>query len=95
MKFIRFLNIYFIHIFHTQYSQFSNDQIAVKKNPGIHPMGNNTNQYAKLLQKRSKRDELVSAIGRDLTYFEYDMITYPKLCMTCLIGVQVSHYLTL
>merc|ERR1711899_215217 len=33
-------------------------------------------------------DELVSTIGRDLTYFEYDMITYPRLCMTCLTGVQ-------
>ena len=84
-----------MYLFYTKFSQFSVDQISVKKNPGIHPMGNNTNQFAKLLQKRSKREELVSAIGRDLTYFEYDMITYPRLCMTCLIGVQVSHLSTL
>ena len=50
--------------------------ISVKKNPGIHPMGNNTDQYAKLLQQRSKKKELESIIGRDLSYFEYDMITY-------------------
>ena len=64
--------------------------ILVKKNPGIHPMGNNTDQFAKLLQQRSKKEELESIIGRDLSYFEYDMITYPRLCMTCLSGVQVG-----
>ena len=64
--------------------------ISVKMNPGIHPMGNNTDQYAKLLQQRSKKKELESIIGRDLSYFEYDMITYPRLCMTCLSGAQVG-----
>ena len=64
--------------------------ISVKMNPGIHPMGNNTDQYAKLLQQRSKKKELESIIGRDLSYFEYDMITYPRLCMTCLSGAQVA-----
>ena len=64
--------------------------ILVKKNPGIHPMGNNTDQYTKLLQQRSKKKELESIIGRDLSYFEYDMITYPRLCMTCLSGAQVG-----
>ena len=64
--------------------------ISVKMNPGIHPMGNNTDQYAKLLQQRSKKKELESIIGRDLLYFEYDMITYPRLWMTCLSGAQVA-----
>ena len=64
--------------------------ISVKMNPGIHPMGNNTDQYAKLLQQRSKKKELESIIGRDFSYFEYDMITYPRLCMTCLSGAQVA-----
>ena len=64
--------------------------ILVKKNPGIHPMGNNTNEFVKLMQNRSKKEELSSALGRDLSYFEYDMITYPRLCMTCLNGVQVN-----
>ena len=64
--------------------------ILVKKNPGIHPLGNNTDQFAKLLQQRSKKEELESIIGRDLSYFEYDMITYPRLCMTCLSGLQVG-----
>ena len=64
--------------------------ILVKKNPGVHPMGNNTDQFAKLLQQRSKKEELESVIGRKLSYFEYDMITYPRLCMICLSGVQVG-----
>ena len=63
--------------------------ILVKKNPGINPMGNDNNHCANLFHRRSKKKELSSAMGRELSFFEYDMITYPRLCMTCLSGVQV------
>ena len=62
----------------------------MKKNPGSHPLGNISDRRVKLLQNRSRKDEIVASIGRDLTYFEYDMITYPRLCSTCLTGVQVN-----
>ena len=62
----------------------------MKKNPGSHPLGNVADRRVKLLQNRSRKDEIVDYIGRDLTYFEYDMITYPRLCSTCLTGVQVN-----
>ena len=65
--------------------------ISVKKNPGSHPLGNVSDRRVKLLQNRSRKDEIVASIGRDLTYFEYDMITYPRLCSTCLTGVQVKN----
>ena len=63
----------------------------MKKNPGSHPLGNVSDRRVKLLQNRSRKDEIVASIGRDLTYFEYDMITYPRLCSTCLTGVQVKY----
>ena len=62
----------------------------MKKNPGSHPLGNVSDRRVKLLQNRSRKDEIVASIGRDLTYFEYDTITYPRLCSTCLTGVQVN-----
>ena len=73
-----------------QWAKYDFFGISVKKNPGSHPLGNITDRRVKLLQNRSRKDEIVASIGRDLTYFEYDMITYPRLCSTCLTGVQVS-----
>ena len=63
----------------------------MKKNPGSHPLGNISDRREKLLQNRSRKNEMVASIGRDLTYFEFDMITYPRLCSTCLTGVQVKN----
>ena len=63
----------------------------MKKNPGSHPLSNISDRRVKLLQNRSRKDEIVASIGRDLTYFEYDMITYPRLCSTCFTGVQVKN----
>ena len=63
--------------------------VTVKKNPGHHPLGNKTDAFSKLFQCKSKKDEIMAAIGRDLTFFEYDMLAYPRLCMTCLSGIQV------
>ena len=68
-------------IFHVTISWILN---LVKKNPGHHPLSNNP-EIQSIIQAK-----MVSTLKRPLTQYESDILVYPRLCMVCLNGLQVT-----
>ena len=58
--------------------------ILVKKNPGHHPLSNQPEKQS-IIQAA-----ITNALQRPLTQYESDILVYPRLCMVCLNGLQVS-----
>ena len=61
--------------------------IIVRKNSGHHPLSNHPERQSTI------QAAIVGSLNRELTQFESDMLVYPRLCMTCLNGLQVCHFL--
>ena len=59
--------------------------LSVKKKPGHHPLSQNPELQNDI------QAVITTSLQRPLTQYESDILVYPRLCMVCLNGLQVSN----